>query len=81
MVTLKDESTNERVDDRKASGRIPHNLEILANLGRSIAEDNTIYQFHRKTGPVHLYVIEINFTITCNDTFGATVLFRRLSIL
>lgn len=39
MVTLKDESTNEQVDDRKASGRIHHNLEILVNLGHSIADD------------------------------------------
>lgn len=48
VVTLKDENTNERVDDRKASGRIPHNLEILVNLGHSIAEDNTIRQFRVK---------------------------------
>lgn len=44
MVTLKDENTNEQVDDRKASGRIPHNLETLVNLEHSTAENNIIYQ-------------------------------------
>lgn len=37
VVTLKDESTSEQVGDLKASGRIPHNLETLVNLGHSIA--------------------------------------------
>lgn len=37
-VSLTDESTSERVDDQKASGRIPHILERFANLGHSIAE-------------------------------------------
>lgn len=38
-------------------------------------------QFHVKRLYPYTIEIEINFTITCNDTFGATVLFRRLSIL
>lgn len=42
VVTLKDVSTSGQVGDRKASGRIPHNLETLANLGHSTA-GNRIY--------------------------------------
>jgi hypothetical protein len=38
VVSLMDESMNERVGDQKPSGRIPRNSEKLANLGHSIAE-------------------------------------------